>query len=252
MESVFAASGDFFASLSSMAQDEHLGDRRFPCRNYLLEAGLPKARVAGYLARKGLPDPSMATANAFEALNEYHNSYIDDNVYKGVRTVPVDLGSIQCPETFRSSARLDEYGESDSGLFLVRLESISLIANIAGYGREALCDLLSSAAQDVRAGALSASVAAECNALLARWQDGVDARPLFCGFWEEARAILDKPAAGWANALPSMAWSPPLQPRCSAPPEFQLRPFATMSTWSRARHRAAHASWCGPQYSMVG
>src|SRR5579863_6651999 len=110
--------------LELLSQASSMGDSRFPARNFRLEWQLPRDRIASY---SSIVKPAAGITDPFDALkqlNRLHNQYLSTHIRHGSRMSKFDEASADCPESFGPGSRLDEFGHSEDGLLLVRLEEL--------------------------------------------------------------------------------------------------------------------------------
>jgi hypothetical protein len=187
--------------LNSLAFAHALSDGRFSARNFLLESNIPGDRVRQYLGRPDQPLPSGDDLHDLQQFSYFQNNYLSEELRLGVRTDAFDATHADCPETFRPGRSLVEFGGADDNLLLVRMDDISFIADHAGVSELEMLALLETLAPQVRSGKIDATLRSTCGNLLRKWQDSVDNRPLFTGFWEGAELSMRDPKPGWATEL---------------------------------------------------
>ena len=201
----FSSATGFSEQLVAISGEPDLKDARFLARNFRLERTLAPERTASYV---GTDDIDLGSGPLDERLarwNEHHNRYLTDHVRGGWRGDLFDASSPSAPETFRLRTNLDEYGEADDAVDLVRLEDLGDIAILAGANLDRLRTLVEQVAQERRCAgsSVTSAQARELDDVLLAWQESprTDDRPIFACFWEDARATLEDPSDGWADEL---------------------------------------------------
>lgn len=200
-------SPQFGEFLGREAQERADGNRRFVARNFLLDEGVGRERAQTYSEYvDGAPGPSDDSWRASWCLN--HHDYLNEQVFvareagakDGLAHHAANPGSVA--ETFRYPAAFDRFGRANAHLPLLRVEQARHISQRAGISESELERLVSG----VCAGAGKDSPEwKQLDAVLARWQQQLQARPVYAGFLEYFADFLgaapadDKP--GWADEL---------------------------------------------------
>lgn len=193
----------FMAFLATQAQELAQGNRRFVARNFLLDEGIVPERAKSY---SQFVDGTPPVSDDSWRLN--HRSYLDEQV-----SVPRETGAkdglahqaanpASVAETFRYPTAFDRFGRANANLPLLRVEQTRQITSRAGIS-EAEVERLALAVCD-GAGQDSAEWK-QLDAVLSRWQQQSQARPVYAGFLEYFADFLgatrtqDKP--DWADEL---------------------------------------------------
>ncbi len=203
-----AASSWPFSTIAALAdalllisETSSIGNRRFPARNFRLEYQIPARRSANYAGIVGTFNNTTDASDAFRELNMLHNRYVEKFVYIGTRVTKFDVASEDCPESFRTASKLDEFGHSDENLLLTRTEDVDFIARRAGISKNELRGMLDDAATNNRGGNNDHSKLLPLVDILQQWHDSLDNRPVFSAYWEDAQSILADPKPGWAQEI---------------------------------------------------
>ncbi len=172
-------------------------------RNFLLDEGVSRERAQTYAE---FVDGVLPPSNDSWRLN--HRSHLDEQVFvpretgarDGLAHQAADPASVA--ETFRYPTAFDRFGRANANLPLLRVEKTSHIAALAGVSEPELERLASVVCSG--AGQDSAEWK-QLDAALLRWQQQLQARPVYAGFLEYFTEFLgatparDKP--GWADEL---------------------------------------------------
>lgn len=165
-------------------------------RNFLLDEGVPQARVESYAA----PDTA-----SFADWTTHHEAYLKNAVYPlppdDKRPTVYDLDDVDlCPETFRLPAR-SPYLHSNPKLHLLRLVELDFLHKVL---KRPIPDILAQA----RAALFqpeSAKAYETFDSLLQNWQKNLALRPVYAAYWEDMKDLFgDKPSddqAGWADRM---------------------------------------------------
>jgi hypothetical protein len=197
----FSTTPALASTIELLSKADLIGNSRFPARNFRLEWQVKQSRVKSY---SDIVKIANDTTNPFEALkrlNHFHNQYLDQSIHSGARMDKFDLTSMNCSEPFRLSVHLDEFGHSEEGLFLVRIEELDLIARNANVSKDVLRQIAGDVAINVRNGINDRSKQDALADILGQWQDLLDNRPIFAAYWDDAQSVLADPRPGWAEEL---------------------------------------------------
>lgn len=199
----FSDAKGFAAELTGLSMTDALVDGRFPARNCRLETTLPRARIASYLPGGDLHLPPGDPLDRMDAWNGHHDAYLKAQVASGSRAAAFKAADSSTPETFRIRHDLDEYGHLDDRLDLVRVEDLRSISRAAGVSEDELAGLARRVGRARRDGKPAADAVRDLDDLLLLWHEtgGWDNRPIFAGFWNDARRLLSNPTGGWAEEL---------------------------------------------------
>ena len=183
----------FSDSLSRLASDGSIGDARFVARNFLLESGLSDARVRQYLPQGDLdiapdPDPLGVWASG-------HSRYLKTHVQVGTR---LRISSVvqECV-TFAEPVEGGQFSDSDPALYLVRIERLGSIGDLAGTDFEFVKDLCERLIASRNSGKGDLADEEALGGVLDEWQLRCDGRPVFAGFWEDFRLVVEGLAPTW-------------------------------------------------------
>ncbi len=194
---------DFVELLHREAVDTNSGNRRFIPRNFLLDEGVVEERGASY--RQVIADERPSD---FAAWGGAHEGYLTERVSIPRAPDATDGMSHQSdrpdslPETFRHPAAFARFGGAHSSVLLLRVEPVTPIARLAAVAGADVVDL----AHAISNGEPTTSRQAQrLDGLLGLWQNQLDSRPVFAGFFECFKDWFgDQPAAdrnGWADHL---------------------------------------------------
>jgi hypothetical protein len=198
----FSTAPTLASTLETLSQADNIRNGRFPARNFRLEWQLPQSRIENYTNTATIANAVMDPSETLKWLNRFHNQYLARFVQAGARMDKFDTDSTDCPEPFRLSLGLDEFGHSEDGLFLVRLEDLDIIARDAQVSKNELREVVNDVAVVNRQGVGDRSREQEALAdILRQWQERLDNRPIFAGYWDDAQSVLADPQPGWAEEL---------------------------------------------------
>jgi len=175
------------------------GEFGLVARNFLLQEGIPAARVESYR--------SVAVGHGSgSAWVGQHETYLINEVYckqsgESLKRRLDPKDPMYCPESFRHLPPDSPFLTSQAGLTLVRVESLSAMVDLA---KEEDADTVRSWAQAVLENS-AAPEARDLNKFLEEWGREAEIRPTFAGFWEEVQDLLpaDRKTApkDWADRL---------------------------------------------------
>jgi hypothetical protein len=196
-------SPQFMAFLATEAQNRAEGNRRFVARNFLLDEG-----VAADRARTYAEFVDGTNAPSYDSWRLNHRSYLAEQVFVPREPAAKDGLSHQASnpesvaETFRQLAAFSRFGQAHGSLVLLRVEQTRHVASFAGVSERDLSQL----AEAVVSGAAPDSAEwKQLDAALSRWQQLLQARPVYAGFLEYFAdcfgATPDQDKPGWADEL---------------------------------------------------
>jgi hypothetical protein len=200
----FTSATRFSAGLLTLSDAAAIADARFLARNFRLETAVAPARAGSYLPGGDFDIPGEDPNAKINSWNGHHGSYLSQNVRAGARADGFDLDDPSASESFRVRSDIDEFGHVDDKIELVRVENLDDIASRTATDPGTLDALAHEAARQRRElGSVETVVREQLEDVLYLWQElgGLDNRPVFASFWENARELLDDPAADWANSV---------------------------------------------------
>jgi len=196
-------SPQFGVFLAVEAQNRAQGNRRFVARNFLLDEGVGPERAQTY---SEFVDGTPAASYDSWRLN--HRSYLDEQVF-----IPRERGAkdglahqvanpASVAETFRYPTTFDRFGRANANLSLLRIEQARHIAGLASLSEAELERLALAVCNGV---GQDSPEWKQLAAVLSRWQQPLQARPVYAGFLEYftdflgAAPVRDNP--DWADEL---------------------------------------------------
>jgi hypothetical protein len=186
--------------LLKTARDRSLRNGRFIACNFLIDENVHSAREKSY-RHAG----AMADHRSLNAWKKAHARYLDEQIFL---TPPAQTSTFldqddisHCPESFRFDDALREFGRTAPELCLVNVESVQQVAKQIPYKAS---EVLSHANHHLD-NSSSAPNKRGFAAVLDKWNQVRDSRPVWAGFWEDLRDLFGKDPAqdqtDWADAL---------------------------------------------------
>jgi hypothetical protein len=197
----FAGAGipfsDFLARTGKAAS---MGDRRFLARNFLLDEGVMETRLDSY-ARAGASGDHADVSAWADRHENYLRNFVSLNQPASGAPETVNPAHPSCPETFRHPEAFRSLGAAHPGLDLVRVVSVGSMVRRLPTGTVTESELLSWAQGALATKNPDSLDWQSLEAALAEWNPRLDLRPVFAGFWQEQRDLLEGGPSDWADVL---------------------------------------------------
>ena len=197
----FAGAGPpFSVFLERTGKTASLGDSRFLARNFLLDEGAVETRLESYARAGAAADHADVSAWAGR-----HDDYLKRFVFldqpAGGAPETVNPTHPSCPETFRHPEAFRSLGLAHPDLDLVRVVSVGGVVRKLPAGLATETELVAWAHEALATKDPDSAAWQALEAALAEWHPRLDLRPVFAGFWQEQKDLLDGGPPDWADVL---------------------------------------------------